>query len=103
MRIFFVACDIVGEIRDERCGKRTGARRRTLGSWVGAQGFRPAYPKLVPLGEPAPRKNPMGSEHPSPVQRRECSVFGVGAQGFRPVVSEGIREQRTWCLETLKP
>ena len=42
-------CDVVGcsrlvtAWRAERCGWRTCARRRTLGSWVGAQGFHPAH------------------------------------------------------------
>ena len=43
MMMFFEVCDTVGwsrlvaALRAERCGTRTCARRRTLGSWVGAQ------------------------------------------------------------------
>ena len=49
MVMIFHVCDVVGcsrlvtAWRAERCGLRTCARRRTLGAWVGAQGFRPVH------------------------------------------------------------
>ena len=53
-----------------------------LGHRVGAQSFRPAYPKLVPLGEPAPRQNPIGSELPSLVRRGASARFWRRLPGF---------------------